>query len=240
VSLFADAATHAPTLAPKLRSIPPPSAAEMLQWEKETLGIFVSGHPLADVQEYLIRSGATPIKNLRQLEDDAAVQIAGIVTSVRRTITKSGQQILVAQVEDTTASIEVIVFSKLYPQVQGIFTNDRVLIVKGRLRLRERRGSSPGEEAPLELSVGVNEVAPFERPARLNVPRPSGWHVTIARREHVDRLAALLDEWPGDVAVVMHAGTKAQRMSRDLSPDPRVRYELSRIFGDGNFWEGAP
>ncbi len=240
VSLFADAATHAPTLAPKLRSIPPPSAAEMLQWEKETLGIFVSGHPLADVQEYLIRSGATPIKNLRQLEDDAAVQIAGIVTSVRRTITKSGQQILVAQVEDTTANIEVIVFSKLYPQVQGIFTNDRVLIVKGRLRLRERRGSSPGEEAPLELSVGVNEVAPFERPARLNVPRPSGWHVTIARREHVDRLAALLDEWPGDVAVVMHAGTKAQRMSRDLSPDPRVRYELSRIFGDGNFWEGAP
>jgi DNA polymerase-3 subunit alpha len=239
-SLFADAAEHAPALAPTLGTIVPPSSAQMLQWEKETLGIFVSGHPLTDVQDLLVRAGATPIKNLRNLEDDAFVQISGLVTSARRTVTKSGQQLLIAQIEDMSGSVEVIVFSKLYQQVQAYFTSDRVLTVRGRLRLRERRGSNPGEEAPLELSVSANEVAPFERPARLNLPRPTGWHVTITRREHVDRLASLLDEWPGDVAVVMHAGAKAQRMSRDLSPDPRVRYELSRIFGDGNFWEGGP
>ncbi len=244
-SLFADAAVHAPSLVPQLRPLPDPSNAEMLAWEKETLGIFVSGHPVADVQEHLIRTGATPIKDLRNVEDDTPVTVAGIVTSARRTMTKNGQQMLIAQIEDTTGSIDVIVFAKLYPNVQGLFEADRILIVKGRLRMRERRGSTPGEEAPLELSVSVNEVNVFERPRVMpqfaplpaQVTPPREWHVTVARRAQVDRLVALLDEWPGDIPVIMHAGAKSQRMSRAVSKDPRIRPELAAIVGEENIWE---
>ena len=240
-SLFGDAAEHAPSLVPTLRLIPAPSKGELLQWERETLGIFVSGHPLAEVQDSLVRGGATLIKDLRNVEDDDAVTIAGLVTGVRRTMTKNGQQILIAQMEDTTGSVETIVFAKLYPQVQQLFEADRILVVKGRVRRRERPGSTPGEETPLELSVQANEVAGYVPSARVDVPlKPRGWHVTVAKRDQVDRLAALLDEWPGDIPVVMHAGTKWQQLARTISSDPRVRGELARIVGDDNIAEGAP
>jgi len=240
-SLFGTVGQADPSLAPVLPYAPTPSNAEQLQWEKETLGIYVSGHPLSDVADVLLRGGAIPIKALREAGDDAPVTIAGIVTSVRRTLTKAGQQILIAQFEDMSASVDVIVFAKLYATVQAHFETDRILTIKGRLRFRERPGSVPGEETPVELSVIVNEVVPFERPARASVPpTPRGWHVTVTKREHVDRLASLLDEWPGETPLVMHAGTRSQRMTRTISADTRLRAELARIFGDANVSEGAP
>ncbi|HTU83399.1 MAG TPA: DNA polymerase III subunit alpha [Candidatus Acidoferrales bacterium] len=239
VSLFGDAVAQAPALVPKLPPLAAPSTREMLAWEKETLGIFVSGHPLADVQALLARLGATLAKDLPRLPEDAAVTVAGMVSGVRRTLTKNGQQILIAQLEDTTGTCDVILFAKLYPQYQQLFVADTILVVKGRLRLRERPGAAPGEEPPVELSISVNEVAQFVAPSRTAYAPHGGWHVEASRREQIDRLAALVDEWPGRVPVVMHAGGRQKRLARAISDDVRVRAELERIFGTGNVREGA-
>ncbi|HEY1975730.1 MAG TPA: DNA polymerase III subunit alpha [Candidatus Baltobacteraceae bacterium] len=236
VSLFADAVAQGPALAPKLPSVPAPSTREMLAWERETLGIFVSGHPLADGQEALLRAGATLVKDLNRLDDDAAVTVAGIVTSVRRTLTKAGQQILIAQLEDTTGSCDVVVFSKLYPEVHDRFVADAILVVKGRLRRRERPGAAPGEEPPVEVSVSANEVTPFV-PPRARAPR--AWHVEVTSRDQIDRLAALIAEWPGEVPVMMHANGRSQRVARTIAADSRTRIELERIFGAAGVREGA-
>jgi DNA polymerase-3 subunit alpha len=238
-SLFGDLTEHAPALVPTLPNVPPPNNREMLAWEKETLGIFVSGHPLSDVQDILVRHGATLIKDLRNVEDEAAVTIAGMVTSVRRTLTKAGQQILIASLEDTTGGCDVIVFAKLYPMVQQYFVDDAILVVKGRLRLRERPGAAPGEEPPIELSVSANDVAPFEPPKTNGVHRGPvrGWHVEVQSRDQIDRLAALVDEWPGEVPLVMHARGKSHKLVRTVAPDYRLRSELERIFGAGNVRE---
>ena len=238
-SLFAESAGE--SLAPRLPFAPEPSSRELLAWEKETLGVFVSGHPLAGVQPALVRIGATPLKELHAIEDDAAVKIAGIVTSARRTVTKSGQQILIAQIEDTTGSCEVIVFAKLYEQVQATFKPDAILVIVGRLRRRERRGATPGEDPPLDVSVSVVEVSPFVAPAtRAAAPvAPRSWHVDVAAREQIDRLAALMDEWPGEVPVVMHARGRRKRVGRGVSADDRVRGELERIFGAPSVREAA-
>ena len=242
VSLFGEATADAPSLVPTLPNVPEPSNRELLAWEKETLGIFVSGHPLADIQAHLIASGATPAKDLRAVEDDGFVQVAGMVTSVRRTLTKAGQQILIAQLEDMTGSYDVVVFAKLYPSVQQLFVDDAILVVKGRLRLRERPGSTPGEEPPIELNVSANEVSAFVPPARGMTPPqpPAAWHVDVSSRDQIDRLAHLLDEWPGEIPLVMHASGRAQRLGRTVAADHRLRGELERIFGRGNVREGQP
>jgi len=235
VSLFGDVAEHAPALVPTLPAIGAPSTREMLAWEKETLGIFVSGHPLSDVQDMLVRNGAMLVKDLRNVDDDGAVTVAGMVTSVRRTLTKAGAQMLIAQLEDTSGAVDVVVFSKLYPQVQELFREDQILIVKGRLRMRERPGAAPGEEGPVDLSVSANEVDVFEIPR--NAPAAIAvreWHVDVGSREQIDRLAALVDEWPGSVPVTMHARGKSQRLARTMAADQRLRSELERIFGRGN------
>lgn len=240
VSLFGDAAAQAPTLAPTLPRVAAPTTREMLSWERETLGIFVSGHPLAEIAPLLVRAGATPIRDLQALPDDSAVTVAGTVTTARRTLTKTGQQMLIAQLEDTGGACDVVLFSKAYPQSQHLFENDAVLIVKGRLRLRERPGAAPGDEPRVELSVAANEVSAFVPPS---VPALGGavrgWHVEVTHRDQIDRLARLIDEWPGEVPVVMHVRGRSQRVARAIAGDVRVRHELERIFAPQGVREGA-
>lgn len=237
-SLFGEETHDFTGLVPRLKPIPPPTNLEMLGWEKETLGVFISGHPLADVAEALARSGAIAVKDLRGQADESFVTIAGMVTSVRRTITKTQQQILIATIEDMSGTIEVVAFAKIYPQVQAHFVQDQIVIVKGRLRLRERFGGKPGEDAPLELSLTINEVAPFVRPPQNR--EPAGWHVSAETRDQIDRLAHLIEEWPGTVPIVLHVGDAAQRMVRDVSSSHHVKTQLERIFGRDNVREAAP
>ncbi|MEO6913022.1 MAG: DNA polymerase III subunit alpha [Candidatus Baltobacteraceae bacterium] len=238
VSLFGDETADLTGLVPKLKPISAPTTLQTLQWEKETLGVFISGHPLADVAEALARTGAISVKELRNRGDEDFVTVAGIITAVRRTLTKQQQQMLIATLEDTTGSIDVIVFAKTYPQVQAIFEQDKIVVIKGRLRIRERPGAAPGDEVPVELSVHVSEVTLFERPVRER--DPLGWHLNLSRREQVDRLVHLLDEWPGTIPVVLHAGERAQRMGRNIAAGYAVRTELERIFGREHMREGAP
>ncbi|MBV9717695.1 MAG: DNA polymerase III subunit alpha [Candidatus Eremiobacteraeota bacterium] len=239
-SLFGEMDARASSLAPKMPSVAAPTTREMLAWERETLGIFVSGHPLAEIAPLLRRAGATPIKALQAMQDDALVTIAGTVTGARRSLTKSGQQILVAQLEDTSGVCDVVLFSKTYPQAQHLFENDALLVVKGRIRLRERPAAVPGDEPRLELSVVANEVAPFVPPAIVAYGGAvRGWHVDVTHRDQIDRLARLIDDWPGEVPVVMHVQGRAQRVARAIARDVRVRAELERIFAPQGVREGS-
>jgi DNA polymerase-3 subunit alpha len=240
VSLFGGADTASPTLVPKLPHVAAPTTREMLAWERETLGIFVSGHPLAEHEPALRRTGALPLKDLAKLQEDAAVTIAGAVTAVRRSLTKSNQQILIAQLADTTGFSDVVLFSKAYAQFANLFEPDAILIVKGRLRLRERPGAAPGDDPNVELSVAANEVSNFVPPPALAVVvGTSGWHVDVTDRDQIDRLARLIDEWPGEVPVVMHVQGRSQRVARAIAGDARVRGELERIFAPNGVREGS-
>jgi DNA polymerase-3 subunit alpha len=239
-SLFGMIEEPHPSLKPSLRPLPPPSTMEQLAWEKETLGIFVSGHPLADVTEALSRTGAVPVRDLRDMEDDSSVKIAGLVTAVRRTLTKAQTQMLFATVEDTTGAIECIVFPKQYSELQARFIEDHIVVVTGRVRLRERRGTTPGEEAPLDLNVSVNDVQPFDRAASMRTapPPPHGWHVTVTSRDHIDDVATLISEWSGTTPLVLHIN--GSTVQRAVASDRRVRERLVAIVGEANVTEGGP
>ena len=240
VSLFGGLTTESAPLVPKLPSVAAPTTREMLAWERETLGMFVSGHPLAEHVPALRRAGAMPLRELAKQQEDAQVTIAGTVTAVRRSLTKSGQQILIAQLADTTGFSDVVLFSKAYAQFTNQFEPDAILIVKGRLRLRERPGAVPGDEPNVELSVAANEVATFVAPPATTVlADASGWHVDVTHREQIDRLARLIDEWPGEVPVVMHVQGRSQRVGRAIAGDTRVRAELERIFAPSGVRQGS-
>jgi DNA polymerase-3 subunit alpha len=239
VSLFGDMSA-APETAPRLKPLPAPPVLEQLGWEKETLGIFVSGHPLSDIAEALARTGAIPVKNVSSQEDGAVITIAGMLIAVRRTMTKAQAQMLIATLEDMSGSIEVIVFPKSYAALQASFVQDAIVTVKGRVNVRERRGAgaaSGGEDQQaLEVSVLATEVRPFER---RSVPvAPKGWHVTVHDRKQVDALARLLEESRGEVPVVLHVNERSQRMPVGISNSVYVKNELEAIFGKSAVWEG--
>jgi DNA polymerase-3 subunit alpha len=234
-SLFGSVAEPHPALKPSLRPLPSPTTMEQLVWEKETLGIFVSGHPLADVAEALARTGALPIRDLRDVPDESVVRIAGLVTAVRRTLTKAQTQMLIATVEDTTGAIECIVFPKQYADLQARFVEDAIVVIGGRLRTRERRGATPGEEGPLELSVSVSEVRTFDRSAVRAESAPAGWHVTVTSRDQIDDLALLMSEWSGTTPLVLHIN--GATVERSVAGDRRVAERLAAIVGASNVSE---
>ncbi len=163
----------------------------------------------------------------------------GLVTAVRRTLTKAQMQMLIATIEDTTGSVECVVFPKQYADVQARFVEDSIVVITGRLRLRERRGATPGEEPPLELNVSVNEVQPFDRNSAHSAPQPpDGWHVTVSSRRHIDQLGVLLSEWSGTTPLVLHIN--GSTVQRAVASDRRVRERLVAIVGEPNVREGAP
>jgi DNA polymerase-3 subunit alpha len=231
-SLFGDFDTQTSALAPVLPHRPAPAQAQLLAWEKETLGIFLSGHPLAGAQDSLVRAGVTPMKDLRALEDDSAATIGGIVTGVRRTTTRAGGRLLVAQLEDSTGNCEAVLFPKLYDQFQELFQPDRLLVLKGRVRIRERAIGKNGEEPPVEISFGIMEANVFEAPADPPAVVHS-WLIEVSEREQIDRLAALIDEFPGSAAVVLRSRGRVHRLPRTIAGDVRMRSRLEHIFGDG-------
>jgi DNA-directed DNA polymerase III PolC len=235
VSLFGDVSVAHEELKPQLRQLAPPPVLEALTWEKETLGIFVSGHPLADVAEALARGGAVAVKDLRSREDDEFVTVAGMITAVRRTMTKAQQQMLIATIEDMTGSVECVVFPKSYAMLQGTFVPDAIVTIRGRVRFRERRGSVPGDDVPVEVSVTVNEANTYERTQA--PPAPLGWHVKANNVNEIDALARLLEESPGTVPVILHVGEEWERMPRGISNSVYVKNELESIFGGSRVWE---
>ncbi len=236
-SLFGEVESAHDHLKPQLRLLPAPPTLEALAWEKETLGIFVSGHPLADVADALARGGAVAVKDLRAQEDDAFVTVAGMLTGVRRTMTKAQQQMLVATLEDMSGSVECIVFPKQYATLQATFVPDAIVTLRGRVRFRERRGSMPGDEVPVEISITVNEAKPYER--REIAPAPQGWHVEASSMNEIDALARLLDESPGNVPIVLHVSGAHETMPRGISNSVYVKNELESIFGGARVWEAA-
>ncbi|TAM78499.1 DNA polymerase III subunit alpha [bacterium] len=223
-----------------LRELPPPPQSEALAWEKEHLGLYLSGHPLAEAAQALYARTGRSIRELQQCEDDEFVSVGGIIVELRKVLTKQQQQMLIARIEDTTGSVEVVVFPKVYPAVQHLFEHDNVVIVKGRLRVREARGAAQAEgeeETPLEVTIHLNEATPFEYHGVAQSMR--GWHLHVATKAQIDRLRALAAEWPGEVPLVLHHGVHVKRLPAGISGAPQVRDALEQIFGAEAMREGA-
>ncbi len=228
-SLFGDLSSEI-GVAPALERKQAPTQRQILKWERETLGIFVSGHPLAEHEERFARMGILPIRDLGTRQDDAEVKIAGLVASVRRTMTRSGAQMLIAQIEDTTGTCEAIVFAKLYATASSLFVADDILVLRGRVRVRERPGES--EDAVPVVSLSVDEATPFNAPAADALPPVRGWLLDLRSRDQIDRLTVLLERCPGDARVTLRAKDRQRELPRRLGGERRVRAELVAIFGD--------
>lgn len=115
-----------------------PQAAEfskndLLQQEKEYLGVFLSGHPLDDWRIKFRENGVIPVSELEDEPDGKEVVVGGVVTGWRVINTRSGSLMAGFKLEDLTGAVEVIVFPKVYEGVKGGYQPDRVTVVKGRL-----------------------------------------------------------------------------------------------------------
>lgn len=124
-----------------LPRVPELSSMELLGFEKELLGLYLTAHPLEKIQAKLSGNGTTtPIAEITNEQVGATCKIVGLLVSVKKIITRSGgSEMAFAKLEDLTGSIEVVVFPKLYARSIDAWTRDRIVSVSGKVDEKDDR-----------------------------------------------------------------------------------------------------
>ncbi|MGH9276587.1 MAG: DNA polymerase III subunit alpha [Acidimicrobiales bacterium] len=181
-----------------------------LAFEKEMLGLYLSSHPLQGVSAALRRLSECSIAELREQRDGECKWIGGVVTALARKYTKRGDLMAVFTLEDLDAAIEVMVFPRTMLEYGALLSDDAVVLVKGRLDLKEE----PAKIICLEvkrpdLSDGDDP------PVRINLA-PGALTDTV-----VGRLKAVLLDHPGDTPVFLHMDRTILRLPDGFRVDSR-------------------
>ena len=116
-----------------LPDVPEAELSQLLAWEKEITGFYITGHPLD--QYGAVVKKLTPIEKMLDgnLRDKQLVRAAGLIRSAKRITTKKGDTMCFAELEDYTRSVEVIVFSRLFHEAMDLLAPDRAVVVEGRV-----------------------------------------------------------------------------------------------------------
>jgi DNA polymerase-3 subunit alpha len=123
---------------PQLPEIPEFAPRELLQQEKEYLGIYLSGHPLDSWVDKFRNNGIRPVAELEEEADGKEVIVGGVVTDWRIIITKAGSAMAGSRLEDLTGTVEVVIFPKLYEKVNDGYSPSRLAVIKGRIERQEQ------------------------------------------------------------------------------------------------------
>jgi DNA polymerase-3 subunit alpha len=186
--------------------------AELLRLEKETLGLYVSEHPLSAVRDQLRRKTDATLGELERRRDGETVTVGGIVSEVKQVTTKRGDLMVFLSLDDPTGSAEVVVFSTAYTTARDLCVVDRVVVVKGRVDHKQQG----------ETKVIAMELTPFDA-----VPERREVRFALDAREApagvIRELARLVREFPGDAPVYLALDTSEGPKTFALGPEFRVR-----------------
>ena len=224
--------------------LPERSRAELMAMEKETTGIYLSGHPMDDYRPYLKNTHVVPIGALMEEEgkfrDDQIVSVAGIVQAVKMKTTRNNSMMAYVTVEDDTAAIEMLAFSNVLSQYGGYLKENSPVVVTGRLSIREEK----------EPQIVVNRARPISDfsdaglapepegniPRERTAPGKGTLYLKVSSEEDpvYRKVRAILNMFPGENKVVLYfADTKIRRGTK-CSFSTSMLQELKNNLGDAN------
>ncbi|MFA5777222.1 MAG: DNA polymerase III subunit alpha [Parcubacteria group bacterium] len=105
---------------------------EMLSWEKELLGLYVSGHPAEDYQNYFDKM-AVPISSIEKGMVGTKISLGGVITKVQKIFLKSQKTMVFATIEDLRGRIELLIFPKILETSESTWQEDKVVVASGTL-----------------------------------------------------------------------------------------------------------
>ncbi|MEX0919059.1 MAG: DNA polymerase III subunit alpha [Candidatus Paceibacterota bacterium] len=139
-SLFGDIAEEAGMPAFKLKTGPAVDLTEILAWEKELLGLYVSGHPLDRVKDKFTKNENT-INYNRTLPDGATATIGGIIEEVKTIYSKKGDLMAFIRLADYSGQIETVCFARSYTKLKDILLPEKCVALRGRISYRNNEPS---------------------------------------------------------------------------------------------------
>jgi DNA polymerase-3 subunit alpha len=255
---FGDDATAGGAGAAPVQARPPISAAEfdraeLLAMEKETLGTYLSSHPLTEVGPALRAKVDCSISELDRKPDGAWVTVGGIVVECKKIRTKSGSQMMFATLDDVEGQIEMLVFKADEAESAQVIAPDAIVVVRGRIDHKDRGETKLVVQDAQRFEPDAAEI---ERAAK-NAPPPSApppgggpsaafsggpFQFSIPAAKMADpavleELKALFEDNKGesDVHLVVQTsnGEKKLRFGAKykVQQSPNLRYEIEQLLG---------
>ena len=237
ISLFDMAFGGAPLVQENhtLPNLPDYPLRQRLALEKEIAGVYITGHPLDDYRDVLgkLPFSTADLDGLEEREDRGLsldgqiVDMGGILTEVKGKATKKGAYMGFITLEDLTGQIECLVFPKVYERYQGMMAVDDLVVLHGRLSIREEEAPKllveklipleawhPEESAPA-ATMGPSTARPVPPPKRHTSEAPKLTDAQAAakaprklylrlNRPQMDAASSALSLYPGSVPVYLH------------------------------------
>lgn len=205
---------HSPTL--KLQPAEPAAPPQMLVWERELLGLYLSSHPLAPHRPILERI-TLRCTDCQRMGRDVTVKLGGLVANIQKIITRNGEPMLFVKLEDLSGSIECLIFPRVLQSNPSLWQLDRIILLEG--RLSDKDGT---------VKVLVNNAWEYN-PENLPEPFqgqtiPTAVSIAIpANSQSVlfEQLKEVLATHPGEARVIL---TIAGERKRSIETHFRVSY----------------
>jgi DNA polymerase-3 subunit alpha len=190
---------------------------ELLRGEKETLGFYISGHPLLGYEETLKEFANADMDRLSNFQHGSQVAIGGIITNLNIRTTKKGDRFGLFQLEDQYGSVKVVAWPDLLSKSSGVIEDEAAVLVRGRLEIDDAAA----------MTIIANEVILLE-----NIRETSARTIIIHIRadlldsNKIERLYALLATHPGDSGVLFDVETDDGSHVR-VRPNRLVRVKVT-------------
>ena len=214
------------------------SRQELMAMERETTGLYLTGHPMDEYRDAARAAGAVNIGSIladferdegpERFHDDQAVTIAGVVTSKRTRTTKSGTLMARVTLEDDTGSMELLVFQRVLDSGGSYISEDEACVVTGRISVRD-------EKEPQLIAESFRPISGLNAPAG-NISRPGKLWVRLPGQSArvMRRIELLLEMFPGSDRLILCFFDSGKRLGAECGIHPSLVSELEELAGAGN------
>ena len=231
-------------LASDMPAVAEVSRKEMLSWEKELVGAYISDHPLSRVWTHLEESITALSGQIDESMAGRNVTIAGLVTYVRPHVTQKGEAMAFAGLEDLQSTVGLVIFPRVWEATRDLWQPERILIVRGKVSFRGQEPSILVDSVTNEITIAQpreDEVpAPppaKDRPVHLHILVPHGAKTDVMRR--LGQIYDLLRSYEGEDLFSLYV--ENGRLGRILIDFPNdttrhcveLEQELRRLLGGG-------
>jgi DNA polymerase-3 subunit alpha len=212
---------------------------QRLGFEKESLGFYITGHPLDRYQTDLKRFRAARTVDVQERTDWDDVQVGGIVGGYKEWPLKSGEgRMCVFTLEDTFGSVRVACFAKAFAAYETVLKSDEPILVTGKVKPGRVEGDDEAQKAAKELNL--TEAIPL---AQLRAEKTRQMTVELSADaltdERVDALKAALQKHPGSVTTVLRLKVPLRSITDcvlpaqfNVSPTDELLVRIEKLFGE--------
>ncbi|MCO5228493.1 MAG: DNA polymerase III subunit alpha [Thermomicrobiales bacterium] len=178
-----------------LPDVPEADQKQILEWEKEVLGLYLSSHPLTEIIGSELPSGFNLINAVQHMQSGQTSRVIGMIKTVRRVITKQNKTMAVLEIEDLTGSIEVVVFPKKYDECSVQLEPDTILVIEARVDERGDQHQLILESLSENIPGRVDKV-PVKDTVIVRVPLTGRQWDDVSLLQRLDRIT---QEFEGDL-----------------------------------------